>query len=363
MWRIIRPDSVRVFKDENVLRKLSRYISVSKNEKSAKFRIARSLQAEYDQNDSLDNLWILHNHLTTDYYRMEKEIDDGLSEIKSNDSYENSYLDLKIKLAESLLKKCSFCVRRCGVDRSIGELGWCKSGRQFSVSTFFPHMGEEPELIPSGTIFTVSCNLRCLHCQNWSISQRYEKGKKITPEAMAKQVDKLRLSGCNNVNLVGGDPTPWLHQWLETFNFVNTNVPVIWNSNSYYSKETADLLSGFIDVYLLDFKYGNNECAERISFAPKYWEACTRNHLMADKYGELIVRLLVLPGHLECCLQPILNWIASNLGVDVRVNLMWQYRPEWRANEIPELTRRLSHEEMQQSLQMAKTAGLTNFIT
>lgn len=359
----MRADSIQVFKDENVLRKLSRYINVLNNKKSAKFRIARSLQVDYNESDSIDRLWILHKDLTTDYYRMEKKIDDDLANIKIKDTHEKSYLDLKIKLAESILRKCSFCVRKCGVDRSIGELGWCKSGRNFSISTFFPHMGEEPELTPSGTIFTISCNMSCLHCQNWSISQRYEKGKNLTPKAMAKEVDKLRKSGCRNVNLVGGDPTPWLHQWLETFNFVNTNVPVIWNSNSYYSKETADLLTGFIDVYLLDFKYGNNECAERISFAPKYWEACTRNHLNADKYGELIVRLLVLPGHLDCCLKPILNWITSNLGVDIRVNLMWQYRPEWRANEIPELKRRLTHEEMQYSLLMAKEAGLTNLVT
>jgi len=294
---------------------------------------------------------------------MEKEIDEGLTDIKSKDAQEKSYLDLKIQLANLMLRECSFCVRACRVDRSVGELGWCKCGRSFSVSTLFPHMGEEPELVPSGTIFTISCNMRCLHCQNWSISQRYEKGKKFTPRAMANEVDKLRLSGCRNVNLVGGDPTPWLHQWLETFNFVNTNVPIIWNSNSYYSKETADLLSGFIDVYLLDFKYGNNKCAEKISYAPKYWEVCTRNHLMADRYGELIVRLLILPGHLDCCLKPILDWISSNLGVDVRVNLMWQYRPEWRAHEIPELRRRLTREEMQRSLQMVKDSGLTNFIT
>ena len=102
-------------------------------------------------------------------------------------------------------------------------------------------------------------------------------------------------------------------------------------ANSYYSHEEAQLLAGFIDLYLLDFKYGNNTCAEEISDAPGYWEACTRNHLTALKYGELLIRVLVLPGHNECCTRPILQWIHDNLGPWTRVNLMFQYRPEWRA--------------------------------
>jgi putative pyruvate formate lyase activating enzyme len=227
----------------------------------------------------------------------------------------------------------------------------------------FEHMGEEPELVPSGTIFTLGCTLRCLHCQNWSISQWYETGDIFSPEGLAKSVERLRKGGCRNVNLVGGEPTPWLQQWLETFKHVNVNVPVVWNSNSYYSEETAKLLAGFVDVYLLDFKYGSNECAERISDAPGYWEACTRNHLYGKKYGELLIRVLVLPEHLECCTKNVLNWIAKNIGTWVRTNVMFQYRPEWRVHEIPELRRRLTEREMEQAIELAKEAGLTNFIT
>jgi putative pyruvate formate lyase activating enzyme len=162
---------------------------------------------------------------------------------------------------------------------------------------------------------------------------------------------------------VGGEPTPWLEQWLETFRHVTLNVPVVWNSNSYYSPETAQLLAGFVDVYLLDFKYGPGDCAARISEAPDYWEVCTRNHLEAKKHGELIIRVLVLPGHLDCCTSPILNWLSLNLGPETRVNLMFQYRPEWRSHEIRELCRRLSKEEMEKAMALAEKAGLSNFIT
>jgi putative pyruvate formate lyase activating enzyme len=190
-----------------------------------------------------------------------------------------------------------------------------------------------------------------------------EKGQVYEQQELAKEVERLRLNGCRNANLVGGEPTPWLRQWLETFRHVNVSVPVVWNSNTYYSPETAMLLAGFADVYLLDFKYGPGECAKRISDAPDYWEVCTRNHLEAGKFGELIVRVLVLPSHLECCVRPIIDWIADNLGRETRVNVMFQYRPEWRAHEIPELCRRLTGDEMEKAVELAKEAGLRNSIT
>ena len=118
-----------------------------------------------------------------------------------------------------------------------------------------------------------------------------------------------------------------------------------------------------MDVYLLDFKYGSNKCAERISDAAGYWEACSRNHLYGKRYGELLIRVLVLPEHLECCTKTVLNWIAKNLGTGVRTNVMFQYRPEWRAHEIPELRRRLMEREMERAIELAEEARLTNFIT
>jgi putative pyruvate formate lyase activating enzyme len=184
--------------------------------------------------------------------------------------------------------------------------------------------------------------------------------------------------------MVGGDPTPYVWHWLETMNHAKQGIAtvwnsngclgdtsrvarnfmpaLVWNSNSYYSIENAKLLAGFIDVYLLDFKYGNNKCATEISDAPGYWETCTRNHLYAKKYGELIIRVLVLPEHNECCTRPILQWIHDNLGPMTRVNLMFQYRPEWRAKERPELSRRLTTQEITEAKQIAQEVGLKNLV-
>ena len=363
MWAIWRPDSLAVLKDKKARASLARYFDVMRDGKPAKFVVAKKLPANFRKEDSLPRLWEIHDHLTEEFYRLEKEIDSRQKRLEELDNPEKSYLDLKIEIANRILEDCHLCTRRCGFNRLAGELGDCKCGTQITVSTMFEHMGEEPELVPSGTIFTLGCSLHCLHCQNWTISQWIESGEIYSPVRLAKAVERLRRGGCRNANLVGGSPTPWLQQWLETFRHVNVNVPVVWNSNSYYSEETAKLLAGFVDVYLLDFKYGSNECAERISDAPGYWEACTRNHLYAKKYGELLIRVLILPEHLECCARVILNWIAQNLGTWVRTNVMFQYRPEWRAHEIPELRRRLTGSERERAIQLAKEAGLTNFIT
>ncbi|MGB9959212.1 MAG: radical SAM protein [Candidatus Bathyarchaeales archaeon] len=363
MWSFLRPDAVAVLNDEMARKSLARYFAVMQNEKSAKFMIAKRLPADFNEDSPLEKLWQKHAELTKLFLELEKEIDNNQKRMDALPTPQKSYLDLKIEIAKHILSGCHFCVRRCGADRLKGKIGFCKCGTEIKVSSIFEHMGEEPELVPSGTIFTMGCTMRCKHCQNWTISQWIEKGDAFPPEKLAKEVEYLRKSGCRNVNLVGGEPTPWLEQWLETFRHVNVNVPVVWNSNTYYSRETAQLLAGFADVYLLDFKYGPGECAEKISEAPKYWEACTYNHLTAKKYGELIIRVLVLPNHLECCTKPILNWISENLGNETRVNVMFQYRPEWRAHEIPELRRRLTRDEMETAIKLAKEAGLKNFIT
>ncbi|MFB0504006.1 MAG: radical SAM protein [Candidatus Bathyarchaeia archaeon] len=363
MWRVLRTDATAVLKDKKARASLARYFAVMQDDRPAKFIIAKKLPAEFGEEQSLSQLWQTHDRLTEEFYRLQGDIDICEGSLDEMEEPDRSYLDLKIEIANRMLERCHFCTRRCGVNRQDGELGYCRCGSQISVSSMFGHMGEEPELVPSGTIFTLGCTLRCLHCQNWTISQWIEDGEVYSTKRLALSVERLRKDGCRNVNLVGGEPTPWLQQWLEAFKHVNVNVPVVWNSNSYYSDETAKLLAGFADVYLLDFKYGSNECAKRISDAPLYWDVCTRNHLYGKKYGELIIRVLVLPEHLECCTKVLLNWMARNLGKDVRTNVMFQYRPEWRAQEVPELSRRLTRSEMERSMELAREAGLANFIT
>jgi putative pyruvate formate lyase activating enzyme len=363
MWHILRRDADDVLEDEKVKASLRRYLAVMKDEKPAKFMIAKKIPADFDDTYSIPQLWRIHEQKLEEFTRLEREIDSNRTSLMNLEDHITSLLDLKQKIAERILESCHLCTRRCDANRLKGQKGYCGCGEQARVSSFFEHMGEEPELTPSGTVFTLGCTMRCLHCQNWTISQWIEQGEAYSPQRLASAVEQLRRNGCRNVNLVGGEPTPWLEQWLEVFKLVGLSVPVVWNSNTYYSEETAQLLGGFADVYLLDFKYGNDDCARRISDAPSYWEVCTRNHLHAAKHGELIIRVLVLPGHLECCTNRILCWVSKNLGENTRVNLMFQYRPEWRANEVSELRRRLTADEMRMATQLAERAGLTNCVT
>ncbi|MHA2407906.1 MAG: radical SAM protein [Candidatus Ranarchaeia archaeon] len=363
MWRLFRSEITSASKNMKILQVLGRYLRVVKGRYHAKFLIANSFSGKFLRNESFQKLWSIHDDLLEQYVFYEAHIDSKQTKLEKIGKPKRSFLKLKVELARRIVQNCEFCVRNCRVNRLAGKFGWCGIGKDFQVSTIFPHMGEEPELVPSGTIFTVGCNLKCLHCQNWSISQQYEEGEVYTPEMMAKAVERLKIVGCRNLNMVGGDPTPYLHRWLDTLNLVDVNIATVWNSNSYYSEVAAKLLAGLVDVFLLDFKYGNNGCAERLSCAPRYWETCTRNHLYAQKYGELIIRVLILPGHNECCTRPILTWIAENLGTDVRLNLMDQYRPEWKANQIPELRRRLTQNDFVEAKQIAKNVGLSNAIT
>ncbi|MEM3693663.1 MAG: radical SAM protein [Candidatus Bathyarchaeia archaeon] len=359
-WFLTRPDALRVLKDHKLRRALGRYFDVFQDKKWAKFMIAKRIEAPFNGSEDLEDLWNLHEEATAKYFETEELLDSGRLRLEDLPKPHRSYLDLKAEIAHRILQSCHFCERRCMVNRQRDELGFCQCGATFLLSSAFHHLGEEPELVPSGTIFSIGCNLTCIHCQNWTISQRFEAGDSLTSRKLAQLIESLRKSGARNINMVGGSPTPWLHAWIEAFRYVETNVPTVWNSNSYYSPETARLLTGFIDVYLLDYKYGSNLCAEAISSAPGYVEVCQRNHLLALKSGELIIRILLLPEHLDCCAKPIIEWIAKNLGPWVRVNIMDQYRPHWRAYERAELRRPLRAEEYSEALSFARSLGLEN---
>jgi len=358
-----RPDALAVLSDKLAKRSLTRYFAAMQNQLPAKFLIAKKTPAAFRISDSTERLWKIHAAVMEEFNRIQTEIDGGRRALQAMETPAKSWLDLKIEIANRILSSCHLCLHSCNVNRLEGETGYCGCGSEIVVSSIFEHVGEEPELVPSGTIFTLGCTMRCKHCQNWTISQWSEEGRVYRTVDLAHAVQQLRLNGCRNANLVGGEPTPWIPQWLETFKHVETSVPVIWNSNSYYSPETAALLAGFADVYLLDFKYGPGRCAIEISDVQDYWETCARNHLEAKRCGELIVRILVLPNHLDCCTKPTVDWISQKLGPETRVNLMFQYRPEWKAFMVPELNRRLTSNEMQKAIRLAKEANLSNFIT
>jgi putative pyruvate formate lyase activating enzyme len=184
----------------------------------------------------------------------------------------------------------------------------------------------------------------------------------IKPEELALRIERRRKEGARNVNFVGGEPTPSLLCILKTLKACEINIPVIWNSNFYMSEKTMRILDGIVDMHLSDFKYGNNECGLRLSKAPNYFDVCARNHSIASKITEITIRHLVLPNHVECCTKPILKWIANNIRKKAIVNIMAQYRPEFKAHEYPDINRSVTREEMKEAINYAKKLNI-NYIT
>ncbi|MFH1836282.1 MAG: radical SAM protein [Methanobacteriota archaeon] len=259
----------------------------------------------------------------------------------------------KVFKAKSFLSSCMLCERRCGVDRSKGERGFC-GVLEPRISSKFIHLGEEPEIVPSYTIFFAGCTFHCVFCQNWDISQNPNGGVELHAETLANMMNNI---SARNVNWVGGDPTPNIPFILEVLINVEKNLPQVWNSNLYLTKEAMGVLDGVIDLYLTDFKYGCDECAVKYSQAKDYWKIITRNHFEARRQAEVIIRHLVLPGHVDCCTKPILDWISDNLE-NVRVNIMDQYRPEYKACDYPEINTLLSTNEFREALDYGRELGL-----
>lgn len=273
---------------------------------------------------------------------------------------ENSLLKKKVDEAYNILKSCELCERRCHVNRAEGKLGICKAGNKPLIASAFQHWGEEPFFIPSFTIFFMGCSFHCQFCQNYAISQLYESGHFITIKELAEIIDEN--SWCRNVNFVGGEPTPYLPLIFDCLQHVKSNIPTVWNSNFYMSEISMGILKDIIDVYLSDWKYWNNECAERLSKVENYLEIIRRNHDLAFKDSEMVIRHLVLPNHFECCTKNILKYISDNYGEKVIVNIMDQYRPVWKAHLYPDISRNLTGMDFKKAVNYAEDLGL-NFIT
>lgn len=308
-----------------------------------------------------EEMWAQHALLSKRFADYLRSVDGGKRRVSAKDSPGTSFLDLKIGLANRILENCHFCERKCGADRTRGLKGWCKLGAESHISSAFLHTGEEAPLVPSGTIFFASCCFACVFCQNADISTNPNSGHVVQPPDLAMIANALHSEGALNINYVGGDPIPNTHTILSSMKFQSSNVTQLWNSNLYCSEDTMRLLAEVIDVWLPDFKYGNNECAQRLSGAKDYFSIVSRNHLMAYRTGEVIIRHLVLPNHVECCTFPILEWISRNMP-GCMVNIMEQYRPEHkvrtRQQDFPDISRRVQREEMHRIYARADDLGI-----
>ncbi len=333
---------------------LPRYFTIRRKQALPFFKMLRKVACK--RRKGLEAMWEEHDRAMGEFDGLKGSPKADILKMKDA-SY--SLLDLKADIARQLLRSCVFCERRCKIDRTKGQRGWCRVGPDSHVSSMFEHMGEEHFLIPSGTIFFSGCTWACAYCQNWNISQFPERGMVMTGEELAAWLDfRFQTGRIINANFVGGDPTPNLHTVLETLRHVKEDIPMIWNSNMYMSEESLRLLDGAMDAYLADFRYGNDKCAMELSKVPKFMETITRNFKRIEGRAELIVRILVIPSHVECDALPIIDWLSSNMPESIYVNLMSQYFPYAKAVEIKGINRRLNMDERKQAAERLKKSKI-----
>jgi putative pyruvate formate lyase activating enzyme len=282
----------------------------------------------------------------------------------------------RVDKALKLLSPCRVCPRRCGVNRLEKlpkKLGFCRAGRQAIVHSYHPHHGEERCLrgrSGSGTIFFSSCNLACVYCQNWEISQ-LRLGRPVTAETLAKMMLELQGQGCHNINLVS--PTIWVPQILEALLIAREKglkLPLVYNTGGYDAVKTLKLLEGIVDIYMPDIKYADNKTALKYSLVPNYWPVVQKavkemyrqvGDLVIDKQGlakkGLLIRHLVLPENLAGT-KKVMKFIAEKISKNAYVNIMDQYHPSNKSHRYPKINRRITSEEFEQALDSAKEVGL-----
>lgn len=278
--------------------------------------------------------------------------------------------------AAKMLSKCTICPQACGVNRTRGETGFCRIGLRARVASAGPHFGEEPPLVGyngSGTIFFSGCNMSCVFCQNWDISQK-PSGQEVSAEHLSRLMLRIQEMGCHNINLVSpSHVVPHILEALSLAAASGLRIPLVYNTGGYDSVETLELLDGVIDIYMPDLKYADKEAAARLSGARGYPSvartAVLEMHrqvgdLVLDANGVatrgLLIRHLVLPGGVSGT-EEIVSFIANRVSRHTYINIMDQYRPAHKAVNLPALAMRLSRAEYTRAIDSARKAGLHRF--
>lgn len=274
-----------------------------------------------------------------------------------------------------MLNNCILCPHKCGINRIKGQKGRCKCDNKLKIALASLHMFEEPCISGtkgSGTVFFSNCNLNCIYCQNYEISN-LGKGKEITIEHLAEIFLKQQEKGAHNINLV--TPTMYVYQIIESLKIAKSNglnIPIIYNSNGYENVETIKLLNGYIDIYLPDLKYYSNELSKKYSNVDNYFEIATNaikemyNQVGKAQFDEnglitkgVIIRHLVLPNHIQNT-KNILKWIKYNMPDDIYVSVMAQYFPTHKAKEDILINRKLNKKEYKSVLNYLYSLDLEN---
>lgn len=234
------------------------------------------------------------------------------------------------------LSDCHLCAHHCGVNRLAGsKAGRCHTGRESHVFSAQTEVSDELEVIPTFAIAFSGCDMRCGFCITGRESWTPHAGVPFNCQTLAEQTRKAVQNGARSIMILGGEPTVHLHSVMELCSLLPEEVRWIWKTNAHGSPEAHALLEGLFDLWIADFKFGSDDCALRLSNTERYLEIIPANILQAASHTDLIIRHLVMPGHLDCCWKPVARWIADHLP-GARVNLRGGFWPAWQAGKFPE---------------------------
>lgn len=255
------------------------------------------------------------------------------------------------------LGDCHFCAHHCGVNRLAGELGLCRAGshaRWFLAQT---EVNDEPGLAPCFAIALSGCDLRCDFCVSGVQSWNPDAGEVLDAAEIARRATQAVASGARSVMIFGGEPTVHLPAALDLVALLPDNARLIWKTNAHGTDRTRALLDGLFDIWVADYKFGNDDCAARLARVPNYTAVVRENLTWAAARTRLIVRHLLMPGHVECCWKPVAGWLASELP-EATVSLRGGFWPGWHSARHPELRRTTTGADLERALQIAQECGL-----
>ena len=250
----------------------------------------------------------------------------------------------RVSTARAALACCRLCAHHCGVNRLARERGLCHAGATARVFSRQIEVADELDLVPTYAIALSGCDLRCDFCITGAQSWNPGAGQSFSPRRTAQLATEALARGARSVMILGGEPTIHLPTVLELVAELPEDTRLVWKTNAHASAEARDLLEGIFDVWVADFKFGNDECARRLAKVPDYLQVIQENLIWASTHTELIVRHLLMPGHLECCWRPVAEWLARRLP-DTCVSLRFGFWPGWHSDKHPDLDRTSSEAE------------------
>ena len=263
----------------------------------------------------------------------------------------------RAQIARAMLANCHLCAHHCGVNRLAGEQGLCHAGADARFFSAQVEVSDELELIPTFAVALSGCDLRCDFCITGRPSWNARDGDAFDARRMAVRACRALDEGARTIMVLGGEPTIHLPSVLEFVAGLPDTARLVWKTNAHGSAEARELLDGIFDVWLADFKFGNDECSLRLAKAPNYVRIVKENLLWANEHSELIVRHLLMPGHIDCCWRPVAEWLAAELP-GVKVNLRSGFWPAWKARRHFELCMRNSSTETEHAQAIARNCGL-----